>query len=97
MADAIKGTPLEGSTVYVGGSAAMYKDMQQGADYDLLIAAVASLVLIFLIMVILTRPCGGRRVIVGTVVLSPGDIASACRCCCGSTSSVSRWAGWCCR
>jgi len=33
-ADAIKGTPLEGSTVYVGGSAAMYKDMQQGANYD---------------------------------------------------------------
>jgi RND superfamily putative drug exporter len=51
--DAIKGTPLEGSTVYVGGSAAP-KDMQQGADYDLLIAAVASLILIFLIMVVLT-------------------------------------------
>ncbi len=36
--DAIKGTPLEGSTVYIGGSAATYQDMQQGADYDLLIA-----------------------------------------------------------
>ena len=57
-ADAIKGTPLEGSTVFVGGSAAMYKDMQQGADYDLLIAAVAALILIFLIMVVLTQ---GRR------------------------------------
>ncbi len=71
-ADAIKGTPLEGSTVYVGGSAAMYKDMQQGADYDLLIAAVASLVLIFLIMVILTRAIVAAAVIVGTVVLSLG-------------------------
>ncbi|MET0899081.1 MAG: MMPL family transporter [Mycobacterium sp.] len=70
--DAIKGTPLEGSTVYVGGSAATYKDMQQGADYDLLIAAVASLILIFLIMVILTRAVAAAAVIVGTVVLSLG-------------------------
>ena len=70
--DAIKGTPLEGSTVYVGGSAATYKDMQQGADYDLLIAAVASLILIFLIMVVLTRAIAAAAVIVGTVVLSLG-------------------------
>jgi putative drug exporter of the RND superfamily len=71
-ADAIKGTPLEGSTVYVGGSAAMYKDMQQGADYDLLIAAIAALILIFLIMVVLTRAIAAAAVIVGTVVLSLG-------------------------
>ncbi|MGV9796493.1 MMPL/RND family transporter [Mycobacterium sp. NPDC003449] len=71
-ADAIKGTPLEGSTVYVGGSAAMYKDMQQGADYDLLIAATAALILIFLIMVVLTRAIAAAAVIVGTVVLSLG-------------------------
>ena len=71
-ADAIKGTPLEGSTVFVGGSAAMYKDMQQGADYDLLIAAVAALILIFLIMVVLTRAVAAAAVIVGTVVLSLG-------------------------
>ncbi|MCV7230000.1 RND family transporter [Mycolicibacterium komossense] len=71
-ADAIKGTPLEGSTVYVGGSAATYKDMQQGADYDLLIAAVAALILIFLIMVVLTRAIAAAAVIVGTVVLSLG-------------------------
>ncbi|MHC9293295.1 RND family transporter [Mycobacterium sp. LTG2003] len=70
--DAIKGTPLEGSTVYIGGSAAMYKDMQQGADYDLLIAAIASLILIFLIMVVLTRAIAAAAVIVGTVVLSLG-------------------------
>ncbi|HOB48346.1 MAG TPA: MMPL family transporter, partial [Mycobacterium sp.] len=70
--DAIKGTPLEGSTVYVGGSAATYKDMQQGADYDLLIAGVASLLLILLIMVVLTRAIVAAAVIVGTVVLSLG-------------------------
>jgi len=67
---AFKGTPLEGSTVYVGGSAAMFKDMQQGADYDLMIAAVAAMILIFLIMVILTRAVAAATVIVATVVLS---------------------------
>jgi putative drug exporter of the RND superfamily len=70
--DAIKGTPLEGSKIYLGGSAAMYKDMQQGANYDLLIVAVAALILIFLIMVILTRAVVAAAVIVGTVVLSLG-------------------------
>jgi RND superfamily putative drug exporter len=69
-ADVIKGTPLEGSSIYLGGSAALYKDMQQGADYDLLIAAVAALILIFIIMMILTRAVVAAAVIVGTVVLS---------------------------
>jgi RND superfamily putative drug exporter len=69
-ADAIKGTPLEGSSIYLGGSAATYKDMQQGANYDLLIAATAALILIFLIMVVLTRAVVAATVIVGTVVLS---------------------------
>jgi RND superfamily putative drug exporter len=68
--DAIKGTPLEGSSIYLGGSSAMYKDMQQGANYDLLIAAVAALILIFVIMVVLTRAVVAAAVIVGTVVLS---------------------------
>lgn len=70
--DAIKGTPLEGSSIYLGGSSAMYKDMQQGANYDLLIAAVAALILIFIIMVVLTRAVVAAAVIVGTVVLSLG-------------------------
>ncbi len=69
-ADAIKGTPLEGSTIYLGGSAAMYEDMQTGADYDLLIVAAAALILIFVIMLVLTRAVVASAVIVGTVVLS---------------------------
>ncbi len=69
-ADAIKGTPLEGSTIYLGGSAATYNNLQTGANYDLLIAAVAALILIFLIMTILTRAVAAAAVIVGTVVLS---------------------------
>jgi len=68
--DAIKGTPLEGSTIYLGGSAASYKDMQEGANYDLLIAAVAALILIFIIMLVLTRAVVATAAIIVTVVLS---------------------------
>ncbi|MDV3125899.1 MMPL family transporter [Mycobacterium sp. 21AC1] len=69
-AAAIKGTPLEGSSVYFGGSAAMFNDMQLGADYDLLIAVTAALLLILIIMMVLTRAMVAAIVIVGTVVLS---------------------------
>lgn len=37
--DAVKGTPLAGSSIYLGGSAALYKDMQHGADYNLLLVS----------------------------------------------------------
>ncbi|BBX08658.1 RND family transporter [Mycolicibacterium aichiense] len=70
--EAIKGTPLEGSRVYLGGTASTYKDMQHGANYDLLIAGIAALGLIFIIMLILTRSVVAAAVIVGTVVLSLG-------------------------
>lgn len=70
--EAIKGTPLEGSKVYLGGTASVYKDMQEGANYDLLIAGIASLCLIFIIMLILTRSVVAAAVIVGTVALSLG-------------------------
>ncbi len=70
--EALKGTPLEGSKVYLGGTASVYKDMQHGANYDLLIAGVAALCLIFIIMLIITRSVVAAAVIVGTVVLSLG-------------------------
>jgi putative drug exporter of the RND superfamily len=70
--EAIKGTPLEGSRIYLGGTAATYKDMQEGSDFDLLIAGIASLCLIFIIMLILTRSVIAALVIVGTVLLSLG-------------------------
>jgi RND superfamily putative drug exporter len=70
--EAIKGTPLEGSRIYLGGTAATYKDMQEGSTYDLLIAGIASLCLIFIIMLILTRSVIAAVVIVGTVLLSLG-------------------------
>ncbi len=70
--EAIKGTPLEGSKIYLGGTASTYRDMQQGSNYDLLIAGIASLCLIFIIMLILTRSVIAAFVIVGTVLLSLG-------------------------
>nr|WP_232375224.1 MMPL family transporter [Mycolicibacterium mengxianglii] len=70
--EAIKGTPLEGSTIFLGGTAATFKDMADGTQYDLLIAGIAAICLIFIIMLILTRAVVAAAVIVGTVVLSLG-------------------------
>jgi RND superfamily putative drug exporter len=70
--EAIKGTPLEGSRVYLGGTASTFKDMQEGNEYDLLIAGIAALTLIFIIMLLITRSVVAAGVIVGTVVLSLG-------------------------
>ncbi|MEO3759535.1 MMPL family transporter [Mycobacterium sp. B14F4] len=70
--EAIKGTPLEGSTIYVGGTASAFRDMQEGNAYDLMIAAILALALIFTIMLIITRSVVAAAVIVGTVVLSLG-------------------------
>ncbi|MBV9319105.1 MAG: MMPL family transporter, partial [Mycobacterium sp.] len=70
--EAIKGTPLEGSKIYLGGTAAMYKDMRDGSRYDLLIAGIAAASLILIIMLIITRSVVAALVIVGTVLLSLG-------------------------
>ena len=70
--EAIKGTPLEGSTVYLGGTASMFKDLSVGNTYDLMIAGIAALALIFAIMLIITRSVVASAVIVGTVLLSLG-------------------------
>jgi RND superfamily putative drug exporter len=70
--EALKGTPLEGSKIYLAGTAAIYKDLSDGNTYDLLIAGIASLCLIFIIMLIITRGVVASAVIVGTVLLSLG-------------------------
>ncbi|MGC2655786.1 MAG: RND family transporter [Mycobacterium sp.] len=70
--EAIKGTPLESSRIYIAGTAATAKDMKEGATYDLLIAGVGALILIFVVMLILTRAVMAAAVIVGTVLLSLG-------------------------
>jgi RND superfamily putative drug exporter len=70
--EAVKGTPLAGSKIYLAGTAATYKDIQEGAKYDLLIAGIAALSLILLIMMFITRSLVAAFVIVGTVALSLG-------------------------
>jgi RND superfamily putative drug exporter len=70
--EALKGTPLESAKIYLAGTAAGTKDLVDGSRYDLLIAAVAALCLIFIIMLIMTRAFVAALVIVGTVALSLG-------------------------
>jgi RND superfamily putative drug exporter len=69
---AVKNTPLGDSNIYIGGTAATYKDISEGAKYDLMIAGIAALSLILLIMVFVTRSLVAAIVIVGTVALSLG-------------------------
>ncbi|ORV42809.1 hypothetical protein AWC02_15900 [Mycolicibacter engbaekii] len=64
--EALKQSSLADAKVYIGGMAALYEDMQNGAKYDLMIAVVASLTLIFLIMMMITRSLVAAVVIVGT-------------------------------
>ena len=70
--EAIKGTPWEGANVYLGGTAATYKDMHDGSDFDLMIAGISAATLIFIIMLVITRSVVAAVVIVGTVLLSLG-------------------------
>ncbi|MBJ7515946.1 MAG: MMPL family transporter [Stenotrophomonas sp.] len=70
--EAVKGTPLEGSRIYLAGSAATFKDMSDGANYDLIIAGIAAMALIFIIMLIITRAVVAAAVIVATVAISLG-------------------------
>ncbi|MFV8244724.1 RND family transporter [Mycolicibacterium peregrinum] len=70
--ESLKSTPLESAKIYLAGTAATYRDMRDGSTYDLLIAGVAALCLIFTIMLIVTRSLVAALVIVGTVALSLG-------------------------
>jgi RND superfamily putative drug exporter len=70
--EAVKNTPLAGASFYLGGTASTYKDIADMESYDLLIVAIASLSLILLIMMIITRSLVAAIVIVGTVALSLG-------------------------
>ncbi|ORJ61217.1 RND family transporter [Mycobacterium simiae] len=70
--ESLKGTPLEDAKIYLAGTAAVFKDISDGANYDLIIAGVCALCLIFVIMLILTRAFVAAAVIVGTVAFSLG-------------------------
>ncbi|KHO22021.1 RND family transporter [Mycolicibacterium setense] len=70
--EAIKVTPLQNASIHLAGTAATYKDLRDGSKFDLLIAGVAALCLIFGIMLVVTRSLVAALVIVGTVALSLG-------------------------
>src|SRR5882757_4366852 len=72
-AEAVKGTPLESANLYLGGTASTYKDMHDGSLFDLMIAVTASIALIFMVMLGITRSLIASAVIVGTVALSLGS------------------------
>jgi RND superfamily putative drug exporter len=70
--EALKTTPLEDAKIYIAGTASTFKDFRDGSTYDLWIAGVGALCLIFVIMLIITRSFVAALVIVGTVALSLG-------------------------
>ena len=69
---AVKGSTLTDARFYLAGTAAIYRDIQAGSQYDLLIVGIAALTLIFVVMVLITRALVASLVIVGTVLLSLG-------------------------
>ncbi|OBB63398.1 RND family transporter [Mycobacterium sp. 852014-50255_SCH5639931] len=71
--EALKTTPLEPSKIFIAGTASTFKDFRDGSTYDLFIAGVGALCLIFIIMLIITRSFVAALVIVGTVALSLGS------------------------
>jgi RND superfamily putative drug exporter len=68
--DGLKMSSLSNAKIYLGGTAATFNDMHDGAKYDLMIVVVSSLTLIFVIMLILTRALVAAAVIVGTAASS---------------------------
>jgi RND superfamily putative drug exporter len=70
--ESLKGTPLSNANIYISGTAAVFKDLREGSNYDLVIAVTASLCIVFLIMLLVTRSLIAALVIVGTVGLSLG-------------------------
>ena len=67
---ALKETSLAGAKIYIGGAASNNKDIKEYAASDLKIVAIAAFVLIFLIMLVLTRSLMAAIVIPGTVAFS---------------------------
>jgi transport protein len=67
---ALKETSLAGARIFIGGAASNDKDIKTYAASDLLIVAIAAFILIFLIMLILTRSLMAAFVIPGTVAFS---------------------------
>lgn len=86
--EAVKGTPLADAKFYLGGTAASGKDIQESTKYEVMVEAMAALMLIFVVMLVLTRALIASLVIVGTVVLSLATGFGLCPCCSGRILSA---------
>ncbi len=71
--EATKGTPLESANIYLGGTAATYKDIHDISMIDMMIAVTTAISLIFIVMLGITRALAASAVIVGTVAISIGS------------------------
>ncbi|WP_369832417.1 RND family transporter [Mycobacterium sp. AT1] len=67
---ALKETSLAGAKIYIGGAGSNNLDIKTYAASDLLIVAIAAFILIFLIMLLITRSLMAALVIPGTVAFS---------------------------
>ena len=67
---ALKETSLAGAKIYIGGAGSNNLDIKTYAASDLLIVAIAAFILIFLIMLFITRSLMAAMVIPGTVAFS---------------------------
>ncbi|WP_370073094.1 RND family transporter [Mycobacterium sp. Root135] len=67
---ALKETSLAGAKIYIGGAGSNNLDIKTYAASDLLIVAIAAFILIFLIMLFITRSLMAALVIPGTVAFS---------------------------
>ncbi|MCW2557047.1 MAG: hypothetical protein JWP55_1011 [Mycobacterium sp.] len=67
---ALKETSLAGAKIYIGGAGSNNLDIKTYAASDLLIVAIAAFILIFLIMLFITRSLRAALVIPGTVAFS---------------------------
>ena len=68
--EGLKQSSLSDAKVFLGGTAPTFRDMADGEKYDLMIAVVSALTLIFMIMLLLTRSVVAALVIVGTAASS---------------------------
>ncbi|MDT5217138.1 MAG: putative drug exporter of the superfamily, partial [Mycobacterium sp.] len=67
---ALKETSLAGAKIYIGGAGSNNKDIKEYSASDLLIVAIAAFILIFLIMLVITRSLFAALVIPATVAFS---------------------------
>ena len=69
--------------------------MHDGSNYDLLIAGIAAVALIFIIMLMITRALVAAAVIVGTVLLSLGASFGLVGAALAAPPRASSCTGWC--